>query len=244
MREGRTTSSRQWRWLVVFLVQDAAVPTTEYLASTKALVTALEQRATGFCVPLKPPWSREGGRAEERRTTLSHQRRWLGQANNGGSGDGRHARRHRPPRPLSPSSRLLPLPFLPLLFPRRGATRRCTPRQGKKAVPQPWPRQVPLRVSLPLPRRVEEATGHCCGHYGGGGRSPLLLLPPTEGPRGGGSGGGSCGASMVEGGKGGVVIVVLLFLWLGWWHNNWVDGQIGAPKKPGQNCPSQTMTVK
>ena len=65
------TSSRQRRWLVVFLTQDAVAPATEHLAGTTA--SAFEQRALGFCAPLKPPWSREGGRAEERRMTLSRQ---------------------------------------------------------------------------------------------------------------------------------------------------------------------------
>jgi hypothetical protein len=78
MGEGRTTSSRQRRWLVVFLTQDAATPTTEHLAGATALVTAFERFTMGFCAPLKPPWLQEGGRTEERRTTLSCQRRRLG----------------------------------------------------------------------------------------------------------------------------------------------------------------------
>ncbi len=43
-----------------------------------ALATAFTRRATGFCVPLNLPSSREGGRAEEGRMTLSRQRRQLG----------------------------------------------------------------------------------------------------------------------------------------------------------------------
>ena len=59
-----------------------------------------------------------------------------------------------------------------IIFCRRGATRRFAPPRGKKAMPQPRPRQVSSRLSLPLPRWVEEAPGHRCGCYGGTGNSP------------------------------------------------------------------------
>ena len=75
-------------------------------------------------------------------------------ANGGGSDHGRRTRRCRPPRPSLHSRHLLPPPSLSLLFCCWGATRQCAPWQGKKAVPQPRPWQVPSRLSLPLPRRL------------------------------------------------------------------------------------------
>ena len=53
-------------------------PPDVHLAGATASATAFARRVTGFCAPLKPPLSREGGRAEEGRTTSSCQRQRLG----------------------------------------------------------------------------------------------------------------------------------------------------------------------
>ena len=89
------------------------------------------------------------------------------------------------PQLMLRSSCLRPHPSLLLLFHCRDATGQCTARRGKKAVPRPWPWQVPSSTRACL------CQGGCGGgtrslswSRQGGGQSPLLLilLPPTKGP--------------------------------------------------------------
>ncbi len=158
----------------------------------------------------------------------------------------------RPPRPPASSAATIvalePPPsssIIAVAFSSSGCDATMRTSGGKKAVPQPWPQRVPSRVSLPLPRRVEEAPGHRCDRYGGGGRSPLLLVPPTEGPHGGGSGGGGGGgASMVEGRWGGrscqrclaFLVAGVVAQQLSGWTNR-------CAKKTRAKLPFPTMTV-
>ena len=238
------TSSRQRRWLVVFLTQDAVAPATEHLAGTTA--SAFERRASGFCAPLKPPWSREGGRAEERRMTLSRQptaAAWASQRRRLGQ---------RPPCPPAssavtivgleppPSSSIIAVAFSSLGC---EATMR-TPAGEECGAPALAPAS-PVKSEPASATAGREGTGSSLRSLQGGWMTPPPPLaanqrtlrrrqrrwrrrPSQHGGRWGGRSCHCCLAFLVAG---------LVAQQLGGWTNR-------CAKKPGQNCPSQTTTVK